>query len=168
MPGFPLTPSRDTFGPTLEEWGKVRNPKREIGQATWNLTFWQLAAISQLIPIARVELAAADGARVASAEGWNPNGSVGLKPACARTGTGVYTVTYAATYADEPTANNPNGVQRPFVPRTGRVTVRGVDGGVTSDRVGIATVVGQVITVRTTIASSGNLVDAPFLLEVFT
>lgn len=166
MPGFPLLPTRSTFGPTLEEWGKVTNPKREIGQATFNLAWWQIAALSQLVGISWIEVSAA-GARIASAEGWNPNGLIGLTPAPARTSTGLFTVTYQGTYADEPTAKNPAGVQRPFAPKRPRATALGVSGGTDRDILAVASVSGLVVTVKVTVASTNVLVDAPFLLEVW-
>lgn len=166
MPGYPLLITRDAFGPTLEEWAPVRNPRREIGQATFNLAWWQLAALSQLCPISWIHVSAT-GSRIASAEGWNPNGLIGLTPARARTSTGIFTVTYQGTYADEPTAANPAGVMRPFAPMRARATVQGVFGGADRDLIAVPSINGLVVTVKVTVASTNVLADAAFILEVW-
>lgn len=159
--GFPLLPSRDTFGPELENWGEVTNPKREIGHQTFGLAWWQLAAVSQLVPIARVTVSAA-GARVSSREGWNPNGKDALRPTCSRSAQGVYVVTYQGSYPDE------TNVAQSLLLADGKVSVQGDSGGVDKNIVGVATFAGNVVTVKITVANTNALTDARFVLEVWT
>jgi hypothetical protein len=102
MSGFPTRPSRTAFGPTkLNTTAGLLHPAYHTGSTETNLSYWQLAGCGVVTHRAWA-LLAWNGAVLslsASAEAWDANGSA--VPTVARTGAGVYTVTYAATYNDE-------------------------------------------------------------------
>jgi len=104
MSGFPLRVSRDTFGPTLRDLYPVENPESDISAQAFNLLFHQVGGLNVSNVTRAVVVAEYDGVstmRVAyQAEAWNPNGEQ-AHPVVARTGTGVYTVTFASSYLDE-------------------------------------------------------------------
>jgi len=103
MAGFPTRTTRAAFGPTKRNatTGLI-NAELYQGATEVNLDYWQTAGMSLSAPRAWA-LVTWDGATAVSltagGEAWDPtNASV---PTVARTGAGVYTVTYAATYVDE-------------------------------------------------------------------
>lgn len=104
MSGFPLRISRDTFGPTLVDAWPVENPETHIPAVAFNLVFHQLAGMNAAHPVRYVLVAEYDGISAMTtlyqAEAWNPNNDQ-AHPVLARSGTGVYTVTFAASYLDE-------------------------------------------------------------------
>jgi len=157
MAGFPVRPSRDAFGPKLEDGPKVTNPKKQIGEKTFNLAWWQLAAVSQLIPLAWANFDSAGAGITSSAEGWNPNQDPSLRPTVLRTGPGVYVVTYQATYLDE------EGVARPL----SIVSARATPQGTTPNLVCVVSIAsGRICTVRVTTANTGAATDAACELVV--
>lgn len=156
--GFPRRPSRATFGPTLVNQAKVRDPTKEIGSATFNLSWWQLAACSLQVPLAWV-LVESDGTRLSSGEVWNPNGSGALRPTVARTGLGVYTVTYAAQYDDE------SGTPQSLAMLGGHVTVQAGAGA--TDISGVVEMTSVVVaTIRLTTKTADAAADGRFMLDL--
>jgi len=102
MPGFPIRPSRASFGPTREDQYPVVDPVRFVSAATFNLEHWQTAGLGAVSPLAWVAIAidGADAASLgASHEAWDPAGS--YVPTVTKLGVGHYRITYAATYPDE-------------------------------------------------------------------
>jgi hypothetical protein len=153
--GFPVPPSRDAFGPMLEDYGVVTNPRRQIGADTFNLAWRTLASCGQLVPKAWVFVSAA-GVRGASAECWNPNADPTLRPVTARTSTGIFTVTFQPTYPDG------DGNQQ----AVGLFSARPCAQGPTTNLVATAAIAANVVTVKITVGNTGALADAPFDLEV--
>lgn len=105
MAGFPTRPSRAAFGPTFRNaTAGVTNPETHAGAALLGLLAWQAAGNSVAGNLTWA-LLAWDGAALtlsASAEAWDSTSAV--LPTVARTSAGLYTVTYAASYADETAA----------------------------------------------------------------
>jgi hypothetical protein len=157
--GFPTRPSRRVFGPTMKNAGDVINAETDVGAELFNLSWWQVAGLGVAGALAFVHVSSA-GALVSTGQAWNPNGDVSLNPAVARTGAGVYTVTFETLYDDE------SGVEQPLTLTCATVSVRSS----TANIVGVwdvALVAGTwVFTVKTTTANTGAAVDAAFTLEV--
>lgn len=113
MPGFPTRPDRSAFGPTIEEERPVTNPKKEIGANTFNLDYWQVAGMGKVV--SRVKLAASYNGATMDVDyqglAWDPKGVV-PDLVVTRTGAGIYTVDFAATYDDE--QENPIAVALQF------------------------------------------------------
>lgn len=103
MSGFPTRPSRAAFGPKPQNRGGIRNPAEQLDADTADLAFWQIAGCSGVADGAWALLTwngvSMPAAPAASFEAWDPNGEG--TPTVGRTGTGVYTVTYAASYPDK-------------------------------------------------------------------
>jgi len=118
---FPIRPTRDSLGPTLENKRPVTNPKKEIPDTTFNAAFWTLTGGAQVMPLATVQctVAASVLSMVGHAEAWNPNAVI-AGPTPVRVSPGIYTFTYAAQYADE------LGVQRSVAFGWGGVDMHGV------------------------------------------
>jgi hypothetical protein len=101
MAGFPTRTSRAAFGPTYVNSFKVNDPQKEIDASIYNLAFWQLAASGLATPRA-VIFCDASGTGCTTVEqllAWDPFRVLGLL-VWVRTGTGVYTCQFAATYPD--------------------------------------------------------------------
>lgn len=100
MSGFPIRPSRNSFGPKPTDRYSVRNPVKEGGADLFDLCFWQISGMGTVSKVATAILGW-DGASLTlagSAEAWDPD-AVYL-PIVARSAAGTYTVEYAATYPD--------------------------------------------------------------------
>ncbi len=99
MSGFPTRPSLTAFGPRRSNARPVRNPQQQAGADFMNLLRWDVAGLGASCPRAWV-LATFTGpttiAVTAQGNAWH-----GAAPTPARSGTGVYTFTYAATYVDD-------------------------------------------------------------------
>lgn len=103
MSGFPNRPIRDTFGPEIEDTFPVTNPKREIGEGTFNLAWWQSAGSGLVVPraVLKVDVVAATSATtLAQMLAWDPNQNLPLLT-WAYVSTGNYDITFASQYADQ-------------------------------------------------------------------
>src|SRR5262245_11412070 len=98
MPGYPVRPSLDTFGAEKSAGAANIKPEKTILPAEWNLMRWQAAGLGMVAPLAWAYVQGSDGARLGSGEAWNPRGDDLKRPTCARSSTGIYTVTFAASY----------------------------------------------------------------------
>lgn len=106
MTGFPVRPSRTTFGPTLVNGGRVRDPTKNVGDDAFNLLFWQIAGMGVVSPrmlLKAVVDPSGAGSVVTSAQkmAWDSNGAV---PATTWTydSLGQYTWTLSAgSYPDK-------------------------------------------------------------------
>ncbi len=109
--GWPTRISRSALGPQFQERTKVSDPSKEVGQAFFNLSCWQLAGAGLMVPKAWALFHWTGAAIVldASAEAWDPES--GVVPTVTRTSAGIYVVTYAATYPDENGVAQPPGLQ---------------------------------------------------------
>lgn len=153
--GFPIRAKRSTFGVTREDRAATLNPKHSFGARYANLVFWQAAGVNVSAPIAWVLVSSA-GARAASGEAWNPEGTDPLRPTCAKSSTGVYTVTFAATYPDM------DGDAQAFVPTSCSVSINSTTAGM----IAVWSISGSIITVKTSDAAA-SLADAGFHLSVW-
>lgn len=103
MSGFPRRVSRDTFGPELANIYPVENPESDIPASSFNAAFHQLAGLNAAHASRAIVVAEWSGSAMSvsyQAEAWNSNGDQ-AHPVVARTGIGVYTVTFASSYLDE-------------------------------------------------------------------
>lgn len=153
--GFPIRARRSSFGVTREDRAATLNPKHAFGARYANLVFWQTAGCNVTNPLAWVLVTSA-GTRSASGEAWNSEGDDTLRPTCAKSSTGVYTVTFAATYADM------DGDQQAFTPTSASVSVNSTTAGM----IAVWSISGSVVTVKTSDAA-GTLTDAGFHLSVW-
>jgi hypothetical protein len=102
MAGFPTRANRTAFGPTLTEYKPVTDPTREIGAATFNLDFWQLAGVGRVAPRAVLRCTVAGGVVTTADQllAWDAN--AGLSPIVwTYHGVGAYEFAFAAQYHDE-------------------------------------------------------------------
>lgn len=108
MSGFPSRIQRSDLGPAFVDAYPVENPETDIGARAFNAAFHQVAGMNLVSPRAIVVAEYSGGALSVQyqAEAWNPN-SDQAHPVLSRTGTGAYSLTFAASYADE------SGVQIP-------------------------------------------------------
>lgn len=153
--GFPVRSRRSSFGVTREDRAAAMNPKHAFGARYANLVFWQLAGANVTTPRAWALVTSA-GVRSASGESWNSEGDDALRPTCAKSSTGVYTATFAATYVDM------DGDAQAFTPTSCSVSVNSTTAGM----IAVWSISGSVITVKTSDAA-GTLTDAGFHLSVW-
>ena len=104
MAGWPIRPSRASFGPTYENERAVKDPKKDIGAPIFNLDFWQLAGMGLVVPRAAIVFTV-DAVPAVSAVpyqglAWDPDSDIPVL-AVARTGVGVYDIPFVASYPDE-------------------------------------------------------------------
>lgn len=101
MAGFPVKPLRAAFGPTYIDSFKVSDPQKEMGADILNLMLWQLAGVGIVVPKATIFVDATGAAATTTSQllTWDPTGALSLLT-WTRTGTGVYTCQFAATYND--------------------------------------------------------------------
>lgn len=98
-----------------------------------------------------------DGARLASSESWNPDGVSALRPTSSRSSTGIYIVTYAASYPDE------GGISTPLALVAGRASPQTN----TANLGAVTSLAGNIATVKVSAGANGTLTDANVFLEVF-
>lgn len=100
--GFPIRPTRSSFGPTPVDRYPVRDPARELAADVGDLMMWQIAGLGVVAPVAWALVELAIGPTVsliASAEAWDSAGA--SLPTVSRSGVGAYQVSYAATVTDK-------------------------------------------------------------------
>lgn len=111
MPGYPLRPSRDDFGPDPENAAPVRDARRQISAEIFRLAFHQIAGSGLLMPRVMLAFNAQVGPTIVGrAEAWNPKGlNTGqfADPAITRTGAGNYLVEYPTPVVDEMAVDQP-------------------------------------------------------------
>lgn len=154
MSGNPIRPARSDFGPKPVNVEPITDPEQQFDAEWGDLLLWQVSGNGLTADMAWVTCSSA-GARLLNAEAWNPEGDQ-APPTCARVSTGLYTVTYAATYNDK------DGVARTTNLRAGKVSPMG-----TAFRVGVASVAGDNRTVTVSIfIDAATPADSAFLLEL--
>lgn len=158
--GFPLRPSRNTFGPKMVNAGDVIRTDTDVDETMINLIMWQAAGGSVAGGLAW-EVVSSAGARTGGGEAWNPNADPTLRPACAKTGTGVYTLTFETLYPDEDGQSKALQIVGALAtPQTTTANITAV--------CSVALVSGQwVVTVKTATGASAAAVDCAFLVQVF-
>lgn len=155
MSGFPTRPSLTSFGAKRRDRTAARSPILDAGAAWANLVRWNLAGLGASAPRAWV-LAGYDGSAfsiAAQGNAWH-----GAAPTPARTGTGVYTLTYAETYVDADDV----------------AVATNLLGAVVSPKAGANPIVadwsiadGRIVTVRLFRASTEAAVDGTFLVSLY-
>jgi hypothetical protein len=166
MTGFPSRVSRDTFGPTLRNAWAVENPEIHIPAEAFNTAFHQLAGMNVAHPVRAIVVAEYDGVSAMTvsyrAEAWNSKGDQ-VHPVVARTGAGVYTVTFAASYLNELGASVPTSLLYAKAQSLEKVAAW-------SDKreahAWIDVTNPLIVNVTTWDPASGTAADAKFLLEV--
>src|SRR5574341_299291 len=100
--GYPVLPTRNAFGPTLKDSGKITDPERQIPATAFNLAWHQLSGVGLVSPIALlvVDGFATGATTLVQRLAWDPNGAIALL-GWVRTGAGIYTCQFAGTYNDE-------------------------------------------------------------------
>lgn len=154
-----LRHTRSSLGRTLKRAGAFTDPERQIDYTTFNKAWGMVGGASMAGALCWVMIDGAGGTYVAGGEVWNPDSDPTLRPTVARTATGIYTVTLAATYPDETgaaMASNPMGA----FPSTQSATL---------DRAARALIpLGTLIcTVKTFVDSTKVLVDCDSLVVIF-
>lgn len=153
MSGFPNRPGRGNFGPTMRNARPVVDPSRELGANAINLAWWQLAGAGRVLPMALLILNT-DGTLLHQALAFDPRAKLDPIPT-ARSSAGVYTVTFASSYADE------GGIQRSFIPRAAMAAPQGAAAGLFVR----TSVVGQVVQLSS--LNGATPTDARILLQVW-
>lgn len=99
--GFPTRPTRNAFGPERVNDGVPPDADKYVDAETFNLEHWQTAGLGVVASRAWAVLNWTGSVLelVAAGEAWDPNGTQ-ANPTPARASAGVYTLTYAATYAN--------------------------------------------------------------------
>ena len=99
---FPKRLLRSSFGPKLINNYPVENPSGEVGDMAFNAAFSAIAGMSQVAPRACCVALYTGGVFAVSyqAEAWNAEGDQ-ARPVLARSGAGLYSYTFAASYLDE-------------------------------------------------------------------
>lgn len=155
MSGFPTRPSLTSFGPKRVDRSAPRSAIHDIGAAFVNLVRWTLTGLGQSSSRAWVLAGYSGGSFTISAQG---NAWQGAAPTPARSSTGVYTLTYAATYADAdgvPVATNLIGAS--VSPRAGANALT-ADWDITD---------GRIVTVRLFRAGTEAATDGAFLVTLY-
>lgn len=158
MSGFPARIQRSDLGPTFVDAYPVENPETDIGARAFNAAFHQVAGMNLVSPRAIVVAEYSGGALSIQyqAEAWNPN-SDQAHPVLSRNGTGLYFLTFDASYADE------SGVQIP----TTLYFVKG--SSMTSSLVFVMAQINpsnRLQVILQTQSPDSTPVDVPFVLEV--
>lgn len=165
MSGFPTRFLRSFLGPRLQNAKPVANPEKEVGAETLEPLLWQVAGMN--LGASRASLIATwTGSAFQvhhQSEAWNANGAQ-AHPVLARTGTGVYTYTFAPTYLNEEDQAIETNLLAARVDCTGpqgafmeHVTARAWRDPVTT----------TLVHVRLWLTGPGTPVDDQFWLEVF-
>ena len=155
MSGFPTRPSASSFGSRRQDRSAPRSAIYDIGAAFVNLVRWNLAGLGQSAPRAWVYASSSGSTPTIHAQG---NAWGGAAPTPARTGTGVYTFTYAATYADDDgVLVSPNLLSAVVSPKAGSNPIT-CDWNITD---------GRIVTVRLFRASTEAAVDGGFMVALF-
>lgn len=155
--GFPTRISRSIFPQwamrSLAGAAQILKPEECLTSDQINALVWQIIGSGLTAPLAWFSFSSA-GARIASAESWNGNGSAPLRPVSAKTATGIYTLAFAATYLNE------KGVAVPLELKGAKAFPQSTTAGM----VATPSISGQVVTIKTTVG--GVATDSACLVEV--
>lgn len=157
MGGFPGRISRNAFGPVPKNRYPVTDPSKQMGADIGDLLFWQLSGLNMAAPRASLLIDGASATVLFCGMAWDPNQSQ-LAPSVARTGAGVYVVTFLASYPDK------DGNPAPTALVAARAAAQGAAG---APMPAGAKVRVDLRTVDVNVVTMGNVAtDAPFWLEV--
>lgn len=155
MAGFPTRPSLTSFGAKRVDRTAPRSAIHDASAAWANLVRWNLAGLGQSAPRAWVVAGYSGGtfSITAHANAWQ-----GAAPTPARTSTGLYTLTYAATYADGDGVEVATNLAAALVcPKAGANPLT-CDWNITD---------GRIVTVRLLRASTEAATDGAFLVTLY-
>jgi hypothetical protein len=109
---FPKRPLRSSFGPKLRNAYPVENPTMDVGDVAFNGLFSTAAGLALVSARAIVIANYTGGAFVVGyqAQAWNQNLDQ-ANPALARSGAGLYSLTFASTYLDEDGIATPTDIK---------------------------------------------------------
>jgi hypothetical protein len=122
MGSFPIRHTRAAIGPKLQNRFRIIDPRKEIGDESFNMAFWTVGAAGLMLPMARficTQAGSADPVVTSHAEAYNPNGD-GDAPVMDRTSAGVYPFDFVTSqYPDETETSRPlvleGGIAVPLV-----------------------------------------------------
>jgi hypothetical protein len=155
MSGFPTRPSLTTFGAKRVDRSAVRSAIHDASARLVNLLRAYVAGLGQSSSRAWALCTVSGTTITLTAQG---NGWSGSAPTPLRTGTGVYTLTYAATVTDDDgEAVSPNLLGAVVSPRAGANPLTH-DWDITD---------GRIVTVRLFRASTGAAEDGSFFVALY-
>lgn len=155
MSGFPTRPSLTTFGMKRIDRSAARSAVHDASARLVNLLRAHVAGLGQSSSRAWALCTVSGGAITLTSQG---NGWSGAAPTPAYVGTGVYTLTYAATVTDDDgEAVSPNLLGAVVSPRAGANPLT-CDWNITD---------GRIVTVRLFRASTGAAEDGSFFVAVY-
>jgi len=102
MSGFPTRTNRSAFGPELENVREVSDPQREIGAATYNLGWWNLAGMSRTCPLATFRCTVSGGVITVGSQSiaFDPNAALSNLTFTYES-VGRYSFAFASQYPDQ-------------------------------------------------------------------
>lgn len=150
----PDQPSADSFGAPKRNWGVIKDPSLVITADDWNALVATVTSLAFSGARCWVSVSAG-GAMLMGGMPWGSMTSGPLAPACVRTGTGLYTITWPSLVPDLL-----DGTLRSFAPRASQA------GANTSARTANSRQAGQVTTVET-YNTAGAAADAAFTVDVY-
>jgi hypothetical protein len=155
MAGLPTRPSLTSFGTKRKDRTPPRSAEHDVGAAFINLVRWTLAGLGQSSPRAWALCTVSGTSITLTAQG---NAWHGSAPTPGRSSTGVYTLTYAATYPDaDSVAASTNLLGAVVSPRGGSNPLTH-DWNITD---------GRIVTVRLFRAATGAPEDGSFMVSVY-
>lgn len=161
MAGFPRIPTRSSFGPTMEDFLPVRNPKKDLGAAPINLSFWQIAGIGRTVASAAIvfDPAALSGAGKITRQAltFDPKGEIDPISHTINAA-GDYEFTFASSYVDE------TGTAVPFFPILAIANPLGIGA---NPLIGLTDLDGSTVEVRIVQAANGTLTSSTLSLLVW-
>lgn len=158
MSGFPSRMGRLALGPLeLRARRPTISPDQELSPEVAKLLFWQVSGVGLVAPLAGCLVNGATGAVVSAWSAWRPDAQAAFAaPTPARTGPGVYSFAYAASYLDQ------DGTEVATALRAARVTPQSLTFFRAAQKVDPD---GRSVQVRT-FDAAGVAADVDFLLEV--
>ena len=155
--GFPTRISRAVF-PIWEFLSsrQLLKPEKVVSAEQFNLLAWQIIGNNIAGPFAWITWDSA-GVRLASGESWNLNAETSKRGVSATTGTGIYTITYAATYP------NDKGVETVFEHKACLPAPQST----TANLVAVGSLAGNVATIKISAGTSGTLTNSGGFAVIF-
>jgi len=156
MSGYPNIPTRQDFGPEMENVRPPVMPTRDLSAGQMNLSFWQTAGAGRTLPQALILFDGTIPGIVSQSLAFDPRQELG-NITFVDNGVGDYTFTFASTYKDQ------RGADVAFAPLGAIAVPQNVAAGVEASPTLIS---GQDVTIEVVDAASAPL-DAIILLQVW-
>lgn len=147
MPGLPEIDSLATYGGAKQNYSQVENPLTDMDALQWNIAATSMAAATHTVTRGwvRFTTSATVPALIAHDAVWGNGSSV--TPVVARTGAGVFTLTFPTTVTDENLVTHPVNIRGAWGDLRGNTFANAARRDVTSP---------NVITVYTAASGSAN------------